>query len=67
VRDCFAVVESSPCVDVGVDGFLSSIINEVIDYLVNDNVPSRVLRKGNDAYAGWRITSSRHSLMDTSN
>ena len=47
------MVESSPCVDVGVDGFLSSIINEVIDYLVNDNVPSRVLREGYDAYAGW--------------
>ena len=50
------MVENSPYVDVGVDGFLSSIINEVIDYLVNGDVPSRVLREGNDAYAGWRIT-----------
>jgi len=33
-----------PCVDVGVDGFLSSIINWVIDYLVNGDVPSRVLK-----------------------
>jgi hypothetical protein len=39
------VVEGSPCVDVGV-GFLSRIINEVIDYLVNGDVPSRVLRDG---------------------
>jgi len=40
------VVKNSPCVDVGVDGFLSSIINEVVDYLVNGDVPSRVLREG---------------------
>jgi len=30
----------------GVDGFLSSIINWVVDYLVNGDVPSRVLRDG---------------------
>ena len=40
------VVEGSPCVDVGVDGFLSSIINWVIDYLVNGDVPNSVLRDG---------------------
>jgi len=34
-----------PCV-AGVDGFLSRIINEVIDYLVNGDVPTRVLRDG---------------------
>jgi len=39
------VVESSPCV-AGVDGFLSSIINDVVDYLVNGDLPSRVLRDG---------------------
>jgi hypothetical protein len=32
-----------PCVDVGV-GFLSRIINEVVDYLVNGDLPSRVLK-----------------------
>ncbi|PLC68708.1 hypothetical protein B7L70_01760 [Vulcanisaeta sp. EB80] len=37
------VVENSPCI-AGVDGFLSSIINEVVDYLVNGDVPSRVLK-----------------------
>jgi hypothetical protein len=41
----FVVVENPPCVDVG-DGFLSSIINEVVDYLVNGDLPSRVLRDG---------------------
>jgi len=46
------VVENSPCV-AGVDGFLSSIINWVIDYLVNGDVPSHVLKEGYDAYAGW--------------
>jgi hypothetical protein len=40
------VVENSPCVDVGVDGFLSSIINEVVGYLVNGDVPNSVLRDG---------------------
>ena len=40
------VVKSTyPCVDVGV-GFLSRVVNEVIDYLVNGDVPSRVLRDG---------------------
>jgi hypothetical protein len=39
------VVENLSRVDVGV-GFLSSIINWVIDYLVNGDVPSRVLRDG---------------------
>jgi len=42
----FVVVENSPCVAGGVDGFLSSIINWVVDYLVNGDVPSRVLRDG---------------------
>jgi len=37
--------DTHPCVDVG-DGFLSSIINEVVDYLVNGDLPSRVLRDG---------------------
>jgi hypothetical protein len=47
VRDCFAVVvkNTHPCV-AGVDGFLSSIINEVVDYLVNGDLPSRVLKDG---------------------
>jgi len=39
------VKNTYPCVDVGV-GFLSSIINWVIDYLVNGDVPGRVLRDG---------------------
>jgi hypothetical protein len=39
------VVENSPCV-AGVDGFLSRVVNEVIDYLVNGDLPSRVLREG---------------------
>ncbi len=39
------VKNTHPCV-AGVDGFLSSIINWVIDYLVNGDVPSRVLRDG---------------------
>ena len=42
----FVVVENSPCVDVGVDGFLSRVVNEVIDYLGSGDVPSRVLRDG---------------------
>jgi len=41
----FVVVENSPHI-AGVDGFLSSIINEVVDYLVNGDLPSRVLRDG---------------------
>jgi hypothetical protein len=41
----FVVVKNSPCVDVGV-GFLSSIINEVVGYLVNGDVPNSVLRDG---------------------
>jgi len=40
------VVENSPCVDVGVDGFLSSIINEVVGYLGSGDVPNSVLRDG---------------------
>jgi hypothetical protein len=39
------VKNTYPCVDVGV-GFLSSIINWVIDYLVNGDVPNSVLRDG---------------------
>jgi hypothetical protein len=39
------VVENSPCVDVGV-GFLSRVVNEVIDYLGSGDVPGRVLRDG---------------------
>jgi hypothetical protein len=66
VRDCFAVIENSPCVDVGVDGFLPRVVNEVIDYLINGDVPSHVLKEDYDAYAGWRITSSKRPLMDTS-
>jgi hypothetical protein len=37
--------DTHPCVE-GVDGFLSSIINEVIDYLVNGDVSTRVLGDG---------------------
>jgi len=40
------VKNTYPCVDVGVDGFLSRIINEVVGYLVNGDLPSRVLRDG---------------------
>jgi len=40
------VVENSPCVDVGVVGFLSRVVDEVVGYLVNGDVPSRVLRDG---------------------
>jgi len=40
------VVENSSRVADGVDGFLSSTINEVVDYLVNGDLPSRVLRDG---------------------
>jgi len=39
------VVENSPCVAGGV-GFLSRVVNEVIDYLGSGDVPSRVLRDG---------------------
>jgi hypothetical protein len=34
-----------PCV-AGVDGFLSRVVDEVVDYLINGDVPSRVLRDG---------------------
>ena len=40
------VVEGSPCVVGGVYGFLSRIVNDVVGYLVNGYVPSRVLRDG---------------------
>jgi len=40
------VVEGSPCVAGGVYGFLSRVINEVVGYLVNGDVPTRVLRDG---------------------
>jgi len=40
------VVEGSPCIAGGVDGFLSRIVNDVVGYLVNGDVPSRVLRDG---------------------
>jgi len=40
------VVESSLCVDVGVDGFLSRVVNGVVYYLGSGDVPSRVLRDG---------------------
>jgi hypothetical protein len=39
------VVENSPCVDVVV-GFLSRVVNEVIDYLGSGDVPNSVLRDG---------------------
>jgi hypothetical protein len=38
--------DTHSCVDVGVDGFLSSTIDEVIDYLVNG------VKEDYDAYAG---------------
>ncbi len=38
------VVEGSPCVVSGVDGFLSRVVDEVVDYLVNGDLPSRVLK-----------------------
>jgi hypothetical protein len=40
------VKNTHPCVDVGVDGFLSRIINEVVGYLGSGDVPGRVLRDG---------------------
>jgi len=40
------VVENSPCVDVGVVGFLSRVVDEVVGYLVNGDVPNSVLRDG---------------------
>jgi len=46
------VKNTHPCVDVGV-GFLSKVVNYVVDYLVNGDVPSHVLKEGYDAYAGW--------------
>ncbi|PLC67713.1 hypothetical protein B7L70_07290 [Vulcanisaeta sp. EB80] len=39
------MVENSPCIASGV-GFLSRVVNEVIDYLGSGDVPSRVLRDG---------------------
>jgi hypothetical protein len=39
------VVENSPCVDVVV-GFLSRVVNGVVDYLVNGDLPNSVLRDG---------------------
>jgi NCAIR mutase (PurE)-related protein len=45
-----------PCV-AGVDGFLSSIISEVIDYLVNGDVPTRVLRE--TSIGGFMYSSRR--------
>jgi hypothetical protein len=41
----FVVVENSPCVDIGV-GFLSRVVNNVVGYLVNGDVPNSVLRDG---------------------
>jgi hypothetical protein len=38
--------DTHPCVDVGVDGFLSRVVNGVVDYLVNGDVPNSVLRDG---------------------
>ncbi len=55
----FVVVENSPCVDVG-DGFLSSIINEVVDYLVNGDVPTRALRDG----INRRVSNTVTKIMD---
>ena len=40
------VVENSPCIAGGGAGFLSRVVNDVVDYLVNGDVPSRVLRDG---------------------
>ncbi len=40
------VVENSPCIAGGGAGFLSRVVNEVIDYLGSGDVPSRVLRDG---------------------
>jgi hypothetical protein len=40
------VVENLPCVADGVVGFLSRVVSEVVNYLVNGDVPSRVLRDG---------------------
>jgi len=40
------VKNTYPCVDVNVDGFLSRVVDEVVGYLVNGDVPSRVLRDG---------------------
>jgi hypothetical protein len=37
--------DTHPCV-VGVDGFLSRVVNEVIDYLGSGDLPSRVFRDG---------------------
>jgi hypothetical protein len=40
------VVENSSRVADGVDGFLSRVVNEVVGYLVNGDVPNSVLRDG---------------------
>jgi hypothetical protein len=40
------VVENSPCIAGGVDGFLSRVVNGVVGYLGSGDVPSRVLRDG---------------------
>ena len=40
------VVEGSPCIAGGGAGFLSRVVNEVIDYLGSGDLPSRVLRDG---------------------
>jgi hypothetical protein len=39
------VVENSPCIAGGV-GFLSRVVNDVVGYLVNGDVPNSVLRDG---------------------
>jgi hypothetical protein len=38
--------DTHPCVVGGVDGFLSRIINDVVDYLVNGDLPNSLLRDG---------------------
>jgi len=40
----FVVVENSPCIAGGGAGFLSRVVNEVVGYLVNGDLPSRVLK-----------------------
>jgi hypothetical protein len=46
------VVKNTLLCIAGVDGFLSRVVNDVVDYLVNGDVPSHVLKEGYDAYAG---------------
>jgi len=48
--------DAHPCV-ASVDGFPSSIISEVIDYLVNGDVPTRVLRE--TSTGGFMYSSRR--------